>query len=74
MGNIQELYVTQTGIAEFKLFYIAKAQLSIEQKSLISRSFDTYLQPGLSIEFIKTELIRRNANGKLQIFHSELNS
>jgi phenylacetate-CoA ligase len=73
MDGIQELYVTQTGMSDFKLFYIANTQLTGEQKMMIRKSFDTYLQPGLKIEFIKTESIRRNANGKLQIFHSELN-
>ena len=74
LGSIREMYVTQSAVSEFKLFYIGEKTLDREDRKLIKKSFDIYLQPGLTIEFVKTNYIRRKSNGKLQIFHSELNS
>jgi phenylacetate-CoA ligase len=74
MGGIKEMYVTQTDFSHFNVFYVCDRHLENEEKKLIKKSFDIYLQPGLKIDFIRTDVIRRKANGKLQIFHSELNN
>jgi phenylacetate-CoA ligase len=69
--RIKEVYVTQTQLSSFKIFYVGE-YLSEKEVSLVRKSFDVYLQPGLHLEIIKTDAIRRKANGKLQMFHSEL--
>lgn len=71
MSRIKEIYVTQTQLSSFKVFYVGE-HLSDKEELQIRRSFDAYLQPGLHLEIVKADTIRRKSNGKLQMFHSEL--
>jgi phenylacetate-CoA ligase len=71
MSAVKEVYVTQTELTSFRLFYVGD-QLTSREQLVIRDCFDQYLQPGLNLEIVKTDYIRRRANGKLQMFHSEL--
>jgi len=71
MSRIKEIYVTQTQLSSFKVFYVGE-NLSDKEELQIRKSFDAYLQPGLHLEIVKADTIRRRSNGKLQMFHSEL--
>lgn len=71
-GVIKEMYITQTSLQDFKLFYIAEQDLTGEDKQVVQQAFDKYLQPGLQLEFIRTDKIRRKKNGKFQLFNSEI--
>lgn len=71
-GKIKEMYITQTALDHFKLFYIAEEELVADDKAIVQKAFDKYLQPGLQLEFIRTDKIRRKKNGKFQLFNSEI--
>lgn len=71
-GRIKEMYITQTALDHFKLFYIAEEELVADDKAIVQKAFDKYLQPGLQLEFIRTDKIRRKKNGKFQLFNSEI--
>lgn len=73
MQSLKEIYVTQTGLSSFRILYVGEG-LSRREELMIKNSFDLYLQPGLDLQILKTDVIRRRANGKLQMFHSELTS
>ena len=71
-GKIKELYITQKELAAFEIYYVADEVLSAGDKSIMQVAFDVYLQQGLSLHFVKTDVIRRKKNGKFQLFYSEL--
>ena len=56
----------------FDIIYIAKEELYDNQKQKIQRAIDQYLEPNLSLNFIKTQDIKRSKSGKLKQFMSEV--
>lgn len=71
-GKIKELYVTQKEVISLSVYYITTEVLSQEDFDIIRSVFDKYLEPGLQLEFIRTDKIRRKKNGKFQLFNSEI--
>ena len=71
-GDIKELIVKQVRKNTFDIIYIAKEELYDNQKQKIQRAIDQYLEPNLSLNFIKTQDIKRSKSGKLKQFMSEV--
>jgi len=71
-GEIREVVVEQTNTNTFDILYISPVELKSLQKRNIQKAIDTYLEPGLHLNFKKTEHIRRTKSGKLKQFVSEV--
>jgi phenylacetate-CoA ligase len=71
-GAIKELIVEQKDKSTFNLIYVSTSELDALQKKRILNAIETYLEPGLLLNFIKTEHIERSKSGKLKQFVSRL--
>jgi len=71
-GDLKELVVEQKDKNTFKISYVATEELNSIQKKKIQTAIETYLEPGLQINFIKTDRIDRTKSGKLKQFVSEV--
>jgi phenylacetate-CoA ligase len=71
-GVINEIKVTQTTLASFKIEYASKQELSTPQKEKIQEALFNYLEPNLSIDFQRFDQLKRSKSGKLKQFTSLL--
>lgn len=69
-GNVQEFIIIQTAIDRFRIEYVSRDILTAEQISDIEKAIALYLEPGLSFEFIRKEVLDRSHRGKLKQFRS----
>lgn len=72
-GNVQEFIVVQTATDRFRIEYVSREKLSEKQLSEIEKAIENYLEPGLSFDFERKEVLDRSKRGKLKQFRSEIN-
>jgi len=71
-GNVSEFIIEQHKPNSFKVVYCSKFELTEAKKLLIAQEMETYLEPGLTINFNRVEQIVRSKSGKLKQFVSKL--
>lgn len=71
--NIKEFVIHQISLDTFHFLYVAEYDVSNLEKSKINTEIERYLEPGLSVQFIKKEILERHVSGKLKTFVSHLN-
>ncbi|HLN95648.1 MAG TPA: hypothetical protein VK183_08425 [Flavobacterium sp.] len=69
-GNVQEFIIIQTAIDRFRIEYVSRYILTPDQITDIEKAIALYLEPGLSFEFIRKEVLDRSHRGKLKQFRS----
>ncbi|UMY66398.1 MULTISPECIES: phenylacetate--CoA ligase family protein [unclassified Flavobacterium] len=69
-GNVQEFIIIQTAIDRFRIEYVSRDVLTPNQIADIEKAIALYLEPGLSFEFIRKEVLDRSHRGKLKQFRS----
>ena len=69
-NEIKEIKIIQTDIDAFKIEYVSKYELSIEQKKEILRSMIDFLKYDIKVSYEKLNNLRRNKSGKLKQFTS----
>lgn len=69
-GNVQEFIIIQTAIDRFRIEYVSRDILTPDQITDIEKAIALYLEPGLSFEFIRKEVLDRSHRGKLKQFRS----
>jgi phenylacetate-CoA ligase len=67
-GNVSEFIVEQNNPSTFTIIYCSKTALTQEKKRFISKEMQTYLEPGLTIEFKRVDSLQRTNSGKLKQF------
>lgn len=72
-GEIKEIKVIQETKSNFKIEYCSNRDLTSIQKNKISAAIETYLEPGLTIQFKRFEQLERSKSGKLKQFISKVN-
>ena len=70
--NIREFVVHQMEIDSFEFHYTADSNLSEVEKRNLEIGFNTYLEPGLRIDFKRFDKIERSKSGKMKTFISHL--
>ena len=70
--DILEFIVIQKRPAFFEIQYVSKRAMNTVIKKNIQKAMDQYLEPGLSLEFTKLEVLDRSKRGKLKQFMSEV--
>lgn len=73
-GNVTEFIIEQINIKTFKISYVSKEKLSIEQTKKIVMEMEKYLEKGLHIIFERQIELKRSKSGKLKQFSSLLNN
>ena len=71
-GNVSEFIIEQITLDNFMVKYVSKNRLTDEQESNVSKEIETYLEPGLKIDFKKVKVLKRTKAGKLKQFVSKL--
>ncbi|MGO1750919.1 MAG: phenylacetate--CoA ligase family protein [Psychroflexus sp.] len=71
--NVKELKVVQETKSKFTIEYSSLKPLEQIQKNKISAAIETYLEPGLTIQFKRFEQLERSKSGKLKQFISKVN-
>ena len=71
-GNVSEFIIEQITLDNFMVKYVSKNRLTDEQESNVSFEIETYLEPGLKIDFKKVKVLKRTKAGKLKQFVSKL--
>ena len=66
--DILEFIVIQKKLAFFEIQYVSKSAMNTVIKKDIQKAMDEYLEPGLSLEFTKLEVLDRSKRGKLKQF------
>ena len=69
-NKIKEFVITQTLLNTFIVTYVSDEALKQEEKALISKAFESYLEPDLNISYEKVVKIQRKKSGKLKQFTS----
>ncbi len=69
-GNVQEFIIIQTATDQFTIEYVSRDILTADQISDIEKAIALYLEPGLSFEFIRKDVLDRSHRGKLKQFRS----
>lgn len=69
-GKIKEIKVIQTTLSTFKVEYVAEKVLTKKEQNHIKKALLNYLEPNLSIDFIRLKSLLRNKSGKLKQFTS----
>lgn len=69
-GNVKEFVVIQTKKDTFEIQYTSASELDAEETKRITSVFATYLEPGLQLDFIRKEKLKRGKSGKLKQFVS----
>jgi len=72
-GNVKEFTIEQTAKATFKINYVSAEPLTESKKNSITNEMKTYLEPGLTIHFVRQDQLQRSKSGKLKQFSSLLN-
>lgn len=71
-GNVNEFVIVQTKKDTFEIHYTSAAPMSDAEKDRVREVFAQYLEPGLTLEFIRKEKIERTKSGKLKQFISKI--
>lgn len=71
-GTVKEIKVVQETTNQFSIEYVAQADLSKAQQSKITRAIETYLEPGLVVDFKRFDQLERTKSGKLKQFISKI--
>lgn len=69
-GDIKEIKVIQTTLDSFEIHYSSENELSDIQKNTIKNALFEYLEPNLTISFLKFDQLQRSKSGKLKQFTS----
>ena len=69
-GRIKEFIVQQRKKGVFHIIYVSEKPLSPGEKKKICAAMDTYLEPGLEIEFEHKKILNRSKRGKLKQFET----
>src|SRR5690606_13680232 len=69
-ANVKEFIIEQLKIDTFKIRYTSKEELTGQNIQDIKKAIATYLEPGLTIAFERTEQLDRSNRGKLKQFTS----
>ncbi|MDN3723116.1 phenylacetate--CoA ligase family protein [Aequorivita sp. SDUM287046] len=69
-GNIQEFKVVQTEIDTFEINYVSLEELTEEKKTVILKTLEQFLEPGLTFKFQRKVQLDRSESGKLKQFVS----
>ena len=70
-GKVKEFVVIQKALDQFEIQYVSQAPLNEAEKSTMINALETYLEPGLKLNFEHKKVISRSARGKLKQFSSE---
>lgn len=71
-GDVSEFIIEQLDLGLFKIYYVSKKELSAAKKKVISSEMVNYLEPGISVNFERVEVLQRSKAGKLKQFVSKL--
>lgn len=71
-GRLKEIVVEQTSKDRFDISYVSDLELNSAEKEKIQNAIEAYLEPGLQLNFIKKEVIKRSPSGKLKQFVSKI--
>lgn len=72
-GNVKEFVIKQTKIDTFDIEYVSEKALTLAQIQAIEKAITTYLESGLTFNFLRRETLERSKSGKLKQFVSLLN-
>jgi len=72
-GNVKEFVIKQTKIDTFDIEYVSEKALTVAQIQAIEKAITTYLENGLTFNFLRRETLERSKSGKLKQFVSLLN-
>jgi len=72
-GNVKEFVIKQTKIDTFDIEYVSEKALTLDQIKDIEKAITTYLENGLTFNFLRKETLERSKSGKLKQFVSLLN-
>ncbi|MGB1312053.1 phenylacetate--CoA ligase family protein [Bizionia paragorgiae] len=67
---VKEFIIEQLELGRFKISYVSTEGLSEAKKQAIQTAFDTYLEPGLQLDFEQKKELKRTKSGKLKQFTS----
>ena len=70
-NNAQPAF-TYITINSFKIEYVSKEELTQAFKTRVKEALSNYLEPGLHLELIRVEQLKRSKSGKLKQFESLL--
>ena len=70
-GKVKEFIVIQKALDQFEIQYVSASPLEESEKATMIKALETYLEPGLKLDFQHREVITRSARGKLKQFSSE---
>lgn len=71
-GNIKEFIIRQVNLTDFVLEYVADEEFSKKEEESVREAMSLYLEPGLRVQFVKKQFIKRSQSGKLKHFFSEI--
>jgi len=71
-ANVKEFVIEQLKMDTFKIRYTSKEELTEQNIQDIKKDIATYLEPGLTIAFERTEQLDRSTRGKLKQFTSHI--
>lgn len=71
-GNVSEFVVEQVLLNTFKISYVSKSELSVNQKKHITKAITQYLEPNIIINLERVKQLNRSQSGKLKQFISHL--
>ncbi|QZK91727.1 phenylacetate--CoA ligase family protein [Flavobacterium sp. CHNK8] len=71
-GNVKEFTIKQTKLDCFEIDYVSEKELVSNQIKKIEAAISLYLEPNLSITFIRKNILDRTNRGKLKQFKSLL--
>jgi len=72
-GDLKEFIIKQVAIDKFVFEVVSDSDISERDNQLIQKNIDLYLEPGLSFEIEKVDMIQRTKAGKMKHFYSYLN-
>jgi len=70
---VKEFVIKQTKIDTFDIEYVSERALTVAQIQAIEKAITTYLESGLTFNFLRRETLERSKSGKLKQFVSLLN-
>lgn len=71
-GILREFIIKQVSIDRFIFEVVSDSDVTQEDKTIIQKKMDVYLEPGLSFEIKRVDKIERTKAGKMKHFHSQL--
>ncbi|WP_243473376.1 phenylacetate--CoA ligase family protein [Winogradskyella sp. MH6] len=73
-GNVSEFVIEQLAIDTFKIKYVSRRILTLNEETVVKQEMERYLEPNISIDFERVKILKRTKAGKLKQFVSKLNS